>query len=214
MAELPRPRGCIPHETASLDLVYEAAMPCAIYTHTRTVIPNFLVWRSFCVLASLHCCALPLLIARQLEWVQGSGAAVVISRTQGNMATREKQFSLPVDSEHKALKINLLSFALPHMRAFHLCWFGFFTSFVSTFAPAAMIPVVREDLGLSKADLGNAGAVLWALLNAVVAVCVSALAHKCPRPRAACPVSRRSCAAAGFQITSTTSKPTIARYIS
>ena len=73
------------------------------------------------------------------------------------MATPEKQFALPVDSEHKALKINLLSFALPHMRAFHLCWFGFFTSFVSTFAPAAMIPVVREDLGLSKADLGNAG---------------------------------------------------------
>lgn len=73
------------------------------------------------------------------------------------MTTTEPQFALPVDSEHKALKINLLSFALPHMRAFHLCWFGFFTSFVSTFAPAAMIPVVREDLGLSKADLGNAG---------------------------------------------------------
>lgn len=73
------------------------------------------------------------------------------------MATKERQFALPVDSEHKALKINLLSFALPHMRAFHLCWFGFFTSFVSTFAPAAMIPVVREDLGLSKGDLGNAG---------------------------------------------------------
>lgn len=78
------------------------------------------------------------------------------------METKERQFALPVDSEHKALKINLLSFALPHMRAFHLCWFGFFTSFVSTFAPAAMIPVVREDLGLSKADLGNAG------VNAVI----------------------------------------------
>lgn len=78
------------------------------------------------------------------------------------MASNEQQqFSLPVDSEHKALKIKLLSFALPHMRAFHLCWFGFFTSFVSTFAPAAMIPVVREDLGLSKADLGNAGALLY-----------------------------------------------------
>jgi len=74
------------------------------------------------------------------------------------MDTKERQFALPVDSEHKALKVQLFSVALPHMRAFHLCWFGFFTSFVSTFAPAAMIPVVREDLGLSKADLGNAGA--------------------------------------------------------
>lgn len=76
------------------------------------------------------------------------------------MDAKDQQFALPVDSEHKALKVNLFSFALPHMRAFHLCWFGFFTSFVSTFAPAAMIPVIREDLGLSKADLGNAGALL------------------------------------------------------
>lgn len=67
------------------------------------------------------------------------------------------EFRLPVDSEHKALKINLFSFARPHMRAFHLCWFGFFTSFVSTFAPAAMIPVIRQALDLTKADLGNAG---------------------------------------------------------
>lgn len=74
------------------------------------------------------------------------------------MATDPGTFALPVDSEHKALKINLFSVAQPHMRAFHLCWFGFFTSFVSVFAPAAMIPVVREDLGLTKVELGNAGA--------------------------------------------------------
>ena len=69
----------------------------------------------------------------------------------------EKQFLLPVDSEHKALKINLLSFAAPHMRAFHLCWMGFFSSFVSTFAPAAMIPVIREAINLDAGSLGNAG---------------------------------------------------------
>ena len=73
-------------------------------------------------------------------------------------AAMPSSFPLPVDSEHKALKINLFSVAIPHMRAFHLCWFGFFTSFVSVFAPAAMIPVVRESLGLTAPELGNAGA--------------------------------------------------------
>lgn len=74
------------------------------------------------------------------------------------MDAGDKQFPLPVDSEHKALQIKILSFARPHMRAFHLCWFGFFTSFVSTFAPAAMIPVVRESMDVNADDLANAGA--------------------------------------------------------
>jgi NNP family nitrate/nitrite transporter-like MFS transporter len=77
---------------------------------------------------------------------------------KGTRPHEETKFDLPVDSEHKALKIKIHSFAKPHMRAFHVIWFAFFTVFVSTFAPAAMGPVVREDIGMNAVDLANAGA--------------------------------------------------------
>jgi MFS transporter, NNP family, nitrate/nitrite transporter len=70
-------------------------------------------------------------------------------------------FDCLVDSEHKSTQFKVFSFAAPHMRAFHLNWFGFFTAFVSVFAPAAMIPVIRECIGISAIDLGNAGALLF-----------------------------------------------------
>lgn len=69
----------------------------------------------------------------------------------------ETKFNVPVDSEHKALSLNIFSFDRPHHMSFHMSWIGFFISFVSTFAAAPMIPVIREDLNLTKPQLGNAG---------------------------------------------------------
>lgn len=56
---------------------------------------------------------------------------------------------------HKAASISLFSLARPHMRAFHMSWFAFFLAFFGWFGIAPMMAIVRDDLGLTKAQVGN-----------------------------------------------------------
>jgi NNP family nitrate/nitrite transporter-like MFS transporter len=67
----------------------------------------------------------------------------------------------------KATRINLFSFKTPAMRAFHVTWVAFFLCFFGWFGIAPLMPVVRAELHLTKAQVGN-------ILIASVAVTVIA----------------------------------------
>ena len=76
-----------------------------------------------------------------------------------------REFVVPVDKEHKATECGchtLFVTANPHMRAFHVSWFGFFASFYSTFAAASLNAYMIPDLNLNEGE--------WALGN-TLAIC-------------------------------------------
>jgi MFS family permease len=60
-----------------------------------------------------------------------------------------------MDPHGRATRIALSDFASPPMRAFHMSWLAFFASFVAWFAIAPLMPLIREDLSLSKEQVGN-----------------------------------------------------------
>ncbi len=55
----------------------------------------------------------------------------------------------------KAPSINLFSIKTIQMRTFHLTWFAFFLAFFGWFGIAPLMVVVRDDLGLTKTEIGN-----------------------------------------------------------
>ena len=56
---------------------------------------------------------------------------------------------------NKAARITLADFHTAPMRAFHSTWVAFFLCFFGWFGIAPLMPVVRAELGLTKAQVGN-----------------------------------------------------------
>jgi len=54
-----------------------------------------------------------------------------------------------------ANRIDLFSFKTPAMRAFHMSWSAFLLTFFGWFGVAPLMPMIREEMHLSKEQIGN-----------------------------------------------------------
>jgi len=68
---------------------------------------------------------------------------------------RAPNLALDPDFDGRATHIRLLNFSTASMRAFHLSWIAFFLSFIAWFGIAPLMAVVRDDLKLTRAQIGN-----------------------------------------------------------
>jgi MFS transporter, NNP family, nitrate/nitrite transporter len=57
--------------------------------------------------------------------------------------------------KHKATRVRLADFSSAPMRAFHMSWFAFFICFFGWFGLAPLMPVIRSEFHLTKAQIGN-----------------------------------------------------------
>ncbi|MCA9143744.1 MAG: MFS transporter [Planctomycetaceae bacterium] len=60
-----------------------------------------------------------------------------------------------MEIRNKATSIDLFSLKTRQMRAFHMSWFAFFLCFFAWFGIAPLMAVVREELSLTKEQIGN-----------------------------------------------------------
>ena len=83
---------------------------------------------------------------------------------------------------NKATKIELFSLATPQMRTFHMTWFAFFLCFFAWFGIAPLMAVIRDELGLTKAQIGNT--IIASVLITVIArlfIATPDALRRCPR---------------------------------
>jgi MFS transporter, NNP family, nitrate/nitrite transporter len=77
--------------------------------------------------------------------------------------------SPPMYANGKATRIDLFNFSTPQMRAFHMSWMAFFLCFFAWFGIAPLMAIVREEMGLSKSQIG------WCVIGSVAITVVARL---------------------------------------
>jgi len=62
-----------------------------------------------------------------------------------------------MDGKHRATSLwaNFFNFGMPQIRTFHMSWFAFFLCFFAWFGIAPLMAVVREELALTKSQIGS-----------------------------------------------------------
>jgi NNP family nitrate/nitrite transporter-like MFS transporter len=63
------------------------------------------------------------------------------------------------DQADRATEIKLLSFARPHMRAFHFAWLSFFIAFFGWFSIPPLMPTIKKQLKLTPGQVSNSNIV-------------------------------------------------------
>jgi MFS transporter, NNP family, nitrate/nitrite transporter len=74
-----------------------------------------------------------------------------------------------MESDGKATRIELLNFSSPPMRAFHMTWMAFFLCFFAWFGIAPLMAVVRDELQLTKDQVG------WCIIGSVAVTVIARL---------------------------------------
>jgi NNP family nitrate/nitrite transporter-like MFS transporter len=84
---------------------------------------------------------------------------------------------MAVDIKNKATRINLLDFSSPPMRTFHVTWFAFFSCFFGWFGIAPLMAIVRDDLQLTKTQIGNT-IIASVAITIIVRLLIGPLSHR------------------------------------
>jgi NNP family nitrate/nitrite transporter-like MFS transporter len=74
-----------------------------------------------------------------------------------------------MEANSKATRIALLTLSTPQMRAFHMTWIAFFLCFFAWFGIAPLMAVVREEMQLTKEQIG------WCVIGSVAITIVARL---------------------------------------